>query len=89
MPQNEIALELIERVGIPIATSSSNISGNVSHTNLEDNLEEFNGKVDYFIDGGECKIGIASTVVEVVNGRLHILREGSISEKQMLDICEI
>lgn len=83
MPENEIALKLIEYAGVPIATPSANISGRPSETNLKAIMKDFNDKVDYFIDGGISKIGVASTIVQVVNDNPYILRKGKISEEQI------
>lgn len=83
MPENEIALKLIEYAGVPIATPSANISGRPSGTNLKEIMKDFNDKVDYFIDGGISKIGVASTIVQVINGNPYILRKGKISEEQI------
>ena len=83
MPENEISLKLIEYAGVPIATSSANISGQESNTKVNENLKELKEKVDVFIDGGESKISIASTVVQIVNGSPKILREGIITEKEI------
>ena len=88
MPANESALKLIGYVGSPIATPSANISGKPSGTNLKDIMEDFDGKVDCFIDDGPSKIGLASTIVQVVDGIPHILRQGSISEKQIKEVCD-
>lgn len=79
MPANDIALNLIHYAGVPIATPSANISGKPSGTNLNDIMKDFAGKVDCFIDDGPSKIGLASTIVKVVDGKVHILRQGSIS----------
>lgn len=87
MPENKIALKLIEYAGIPIATPSANISGKPSGTVLNNIMKEFNEKVDYFIDGGPSKIGLASTIVQVVDNVPKILRRGSISEQQINDFC--
>ncbi len=83
MPENEIALKLIEYAGVPIATPSANISGRPSGTNLKAIMKDFNDKVDYFIDGGISKIGVASTIVQVIDGNPCILRKGKISEEQI------
>lgn len=83
MPDNEIARKLIEYAGVPIATTSANISGEISETNLKNIIEIFNNKVDYFIDGGESNIGIPSTIVKVTNDIPYILRKGSIKEEQI------
>ncbi len=49
-------------------------------TDIRKIMNDFKGKVDYFIDGGEPKIGISSTIVEIENGKVHILREGKITK---------
>lgn len=87
MPSNDIALKLIEYTGFPIATSSANISSQPSGTRLQDIIKDFDGKADYFIDGGPSKIGLSSTVVQVIDGIPHILRQGTITEKQIRNAC--
>lgn len=89
MPDNIIARKLIEYANIPIATSSANISGNSSGTNLKDIIEAFDENVDYYIDSGKSKLGIASTIVKIENDYPIILRQGSISIKQILDCLGI
>ena len=83
MPENKIALKLIEYAGVPIATPSANISGKPSGTDLKIIMKDFEEKVDYFIDGGKSKIGVASTIVQVINGKPHILREGVILKEDL------
>lgn len=87
MPANDIALKLIEKAGVPLATPSANISGKPSGINLDDIMKDFKGKVDYFIDDGPSKIGLASTIVQVIDGVPHILRQGSISEEEIKEVC--
>ena len=86
MPENEIALKLIKYANVPIATSSSNISGKPSRTNVQDIMRDFEDEVDIYIDGGKSKIGLASTVVQIINNKLHILRKGAVSEEQIAKI---
>ena len=88
MPANEIAIKLIEYSKVPIATPSANISGKPSGTNLQDIMKDFDKKVDCFIDNGPSKIGLASTIVQVIDGVPHILRQGSITEKEIKKVCE-
>lgn len=89
MPNDEIARKLIEYAGVPVATSSSNISGKPSGTNIKDIQKDFEGKVDYFIDNGESKSGIPSTVVKVINNEIQILRQGLISKEMIKDSLKI
>lgn len=83
MPANEIVLELINRAGVPLATPSANISDKPSKTNIKDVMSDFPEGVDCFIDGGKSKIGVASTIVQVIDGVPHILRQGTITEEQI------
>lgn len=88
MPADEIALKLVEYAGVPIATPSANISGNPSGIDLTYIMKDFEKGVDYFIDGGKSKIGLASTIVQVIDGIPHILRQGSISKEQIEEVCK-
>lgn len=84
MPRGEIARKLVEYADVPIATPSANISGEPSGTNLQEIKKHFEGKVDYFIDGGNSELGLASTIVQVVDGKPQILRQGSITYEQII-----
>ena len=100
MPSNEIARNLIEFARLPIAAPSANISGKPSGTKIEDIIDELDGKVDYILDSGMVDIGVESTVVRVIDGKVHILRPGKITvediqnlgievviEKQIMEEC--
>ena len=89
MPDNIIAKKLIEYSNVPIATPSANISGKPSGTDINTIMNDFKDKVDYYIDGGKSKLGIGSTIVKLENGYPVILREGSISKKQILECLNL
>ena len=80
MPSNSIIHEIIQESQIPLAAPSANISGRPSGTVLKDILSELEDKMDCIIDGGECKIGIESTVVKVIDNIPTILRPGFVTE---------
>lgn len=83
MPENEIVLKIIEKLGRPIAAPSANISGKLSGTDVESIREDLKDKVDVIIDGGESKVGIESTIVRVNEKSVTILRNGAISKEQI------
>ena len=83
MPSGEIARKLLEFAGVPIATPSANITGEPSGTNLQEIKKHFEGKVDYYIDGGESELGVSSTIVQVIDEKPQILRQGSITLEQI------
>ncbi len=80
MPDNPIALALIEASRTPIAAPSANISGRPSPTDFESVYHDMNGRIDMILDGGSTDIGIESTVIDVTNPeRILLLRPGGIS----------
>ena len=85
MPENEITRKLIEYANVPIAAPSANIANKPSGTNIENIINDFKETVDYYIDGGESKIGLGSTIVKIENNVPIILREGSITKEQIYE----
>lgn len=85
MPENEIARKLIEYANVPIAAPSANIANKPSGTNIENIINDFKETVDCYIDGGESKIGLGSTIVKIENNVPIILREGSITKEQIYE----
>ena len=89
MPSNEIARDLIELADTPIAAPSANISGKPSGTNVQDIFNELNDKVDYILDGGDTKIGLESTVIRVIENKIHILRPGKVTYDDLIKYSEV
>ena len=85
MPENEIARKLIEYANVAIAAPSANIANRPSGTNIENIVNDFKETVKYYIDGGESKIGLGSTIVKIENNVPIILREGSITKEQIYE----
>ena len=56
-------------------------------TNVQDIIEELDGKVDYIIDGGSTAIGLESTVIRVVNQKIEILRPGKITLEELESVA--
>lgn len=88
IPQNEIALEILKQCELPIAAPSANISGEESGINIEGIKDDFDGKVDIFIDGGKSKLAQSSTIVEVIDNKIVIHRQGTITENEINKILE-
>ncbi|GAB4437092.1 MAG: L-threonylcarbamoyladenylate synthase [bacterium] len=79
MPDNLIALEMIEKFGKPVVAPSANISGKPSGTDFLHVFEDFNGKVDLIINGGTTVFGIESTVIDVTGESFMLLRAGAVA----------
>lgn len=84
MPNHPIALEFIRAAGGYIAAPSANRSGRPSPTLAEHVAEDMDGIIPMIIDGGQVGIGIESTIVDLAEETISILRPGFIT-KEMLE----
>ncbi|WNY27674.1 L-threonylcarbamoyladenylate synthase [Methanolapillus ohkumae] len=78
VPNHPVALALIQKAG-PLACPSANISGKTDPTSAQDVLADLDGKIDLLIDGGETKIQIPSTIIDMTENPPKILRTGGLS----------
>jgi len=82
MPDHPVALKILNEFG-PLATSSANVSGKQNPMNAGDVYAQLNGRISLIIDGGTCPGGIPSTVVDCLNEKAQILRNGAIDFKKI------
>ena len=87
-PSHPVARALIAAAGLPIAAPSANISGRPSPTCARFVIEDMDGRVDMIIDGGECDIGLESTIVKLDGAKATLLRPGAITSDALSCICE-
>ena len=78
-PSHPVARRLIELSGVPIAAPSANTSGRPSPTKAEHVIEDLMGKVDMIIDGGDCEVGLESTIVMLDGDGIKMLRPGGVT----------
>lgn len=83
IPNLDLALKIIDLAGGILATTSANISGEMSPSSYRELSEAIKDRVDLLIDGGDCKIGEASTIIDLTKSPPKILREGAISSKEI------
>ena len=89
MPANEAALAIIKKCGFPLAAPSANTSGKPSPTTAQHVFDDLNGKIPLIIDGGECSVGVESTVICFKGDRLHILRPGLITAEMLGEFADV
>ncbi|MCH5205010.1 MAG: threonylcarbamoyl-AMP synthase [Oscillospiraceae bacterium] len=89
MPANEAARAVIEKCGFPLAAPSANISGKPSPTSAKHVFEDMNGKIPLIIDGGECDVGVESTVISFNENKIHILRPGGITAEMLSEFADV
>lgn len=83
MPDHPVALELIRLAGVPIAAPSANLSGKPSPTKADHVRDDLMGKVDAIIMGGDCRVGIESTVLDLTGETPMILRPGIVTPESI------
>jgi L-threonylcarbamoyladenylate synthase len=86
VPAHPLAQALLREAGCPIAAPSANISGRISPTSAAHVAAELGDKVAMILDGGVCAVGLESTVVQVRDAQVFLLRPGSVTRDQ---ICAI
>jgi L-threonylcarbamoyladenylate synthase len=83
IPAHPMARQLLTAFGGGIAAPSANRYGRISPTRAEHVREEFGEHVPVLLDGGECKLGLESTIVACVGGTVRLLRPGAIGLAQL------
>lgn len=86
MPDHEIARALIRLADIPIAAPSANTSGRPSPTSAAAVLADLDGKIDALIDGGDCRFGLESTIVDCTGEVPTVLRPGAITLEMLAQV---
>jgi len=85
-PDHPIALELLRQFDGPIAAPSANRSNRISPTTADHVRRELGDKVDLILDGGPCRVGIESTVVDLTSPHPAILRPGAVTQQRLQEL---
>ena len=85
-PDSDITREIIQLSGVPLAAPSANISGKPSTTTAKHVKYDHDGKIDAIVDGGACRVGVESTIVDLTEERPRLLRPGGVTPEQLLEV---
>jgi L-threonylcarbamoyladenylate synthase len=88
MPNNLIALKILQAIGRPLVGTSANLSNEESAVNSEQVIHYFDKKIDLLVDYGTSEIGISSTIVDLTGEKVKILREGAICRSIIEEILD-
>ena len=83
MPSQPVARRLLALAGVPVAAPSANLSGKPSPTSFRHVREDMDGRVDAVIDGGDCAVGVESTVLDLTGDRPVLFRPGGVTLEQI------
>jgi L-threonylcarbamoyladenylate synthase len=82
IPKHRVARSLLKILKTPLAAPSANISSRLSPTSPMDVVDEFKNKIKFILDGGRCKIGLESTIIDLT-AKPCILRQGAITQEKI------
>ncbi|WP_271086397.1 L-threonylcarbamoyladenylate synthase [Brevundimonas sp. NIBR11] len=83
VPGHARARAVLDAFGGPVVAPSANRSGRPSPTTFADAIEETGASASAALDGGPCAVGVESTVVSVLDGRVSLLRPGSVTREEI------
>ena len=82
-PDSAITREIIRLSGMPVAAPSANISGKPSTTTAQHVRHDHDGRIDAIVDGGSCRVGVESTIIDLSEERPRLLRPGGVTVEAM------
>lgn len=83
VPEHPLARQLIAQSGVPVAAPSANLFGHVSPTTAAHVAEQLGDRIAYILDGGPCRVGIESTVLQLSGDHPMLLRPGGICAEDL------
>ena len=86
-PSHPLTRKLLKKINYPLAAPSANISTSISPVSKQDVIDEFGHKLKLVLDGGSSKIGLESTIINLI-GKPHILRLGGINSKSIYKLIK-
>lgn len=86
IPSHPVALKLLKACGLPVAAPSANTSGKPSPTTAMHVYQDLSGKLPVILDGGNCQVGLESTVLDMTAEVPTILRPGGITPDMLLSV---
>jgi len=88
LPAHPAARAIIEQLGRPIAAPSANRFGHVSPTSARHVADDLGDDVSVIVDGGECEVGVESTIVDCTLEQPEILRPGAVTQEDVRRLLE-
>ena len=85
-PDSDVTRQIIRLAGVPLAAPSANISGKPSTTTAEHVRHDHDGRIAAIVDGGPCRVGVESTIIDLTEKEPRLLRPGGITPEQLQSV---
>jgi L-threonylcarbamoyladenylate synthase len=86
LPAHPLARDILAATGRPVAAPSANRSGHVSPTSAAHVAADLDGRIEAILDGGSTRIGVESTILACLEGKVHLLRPGGIPREAVEEV---
>lgn len=86
IPEHPLTLELLSQLDYPLAAPSANPFGYISPTSAVHVNNQLGDKIKYILDGGECRVGIESTIIGFVEHEAIVYRKGGLSIEEIEEV---
>lgn len=87
-PAHSMCRAIISAAGTPIAAPSGNTSGKPSPTTAQHMLDDMGGRIDAILDGGDCQVGVESTILDLTCDMPRLLRPGGVPLEELKGVLE-
>ena len=85
-PDCSVTRQIIRLSGVPVAAPSANISGKPSTTTAQHVLHDHDGRIEAIVDGGPCRVGVESTIVDLTEDTPRLLRPGGVTPEELYEV---
>ncbi len=85
-PDHPVTRAILEAAEVPVAAPSGNTSGRPSPTTAEHMREDMDGKIEAIVDGGPCRVGVESTIVDLTVSPPRLLRPGGVTLEELEEV---
>ena len=85
-PDHAVTRAIIAAAGVPVAAPSANTSGRPSCTSAAHVREDMDGRIDGVVDGGACRVGVESTIIDLTCTPPRLLRPGGLTLEDLREV---
>lgn len=82
-PAHSVCRAVIQAAGVPVAAPSGNLSGKPSPTTARHMLDDMDGRINAILDGGDCQVGVESTIIDLTCRPPRLLRPGGVPLEEL------
>ena len=87
IPNHDMTLKILAETGVPLSGTSANLASGANPITADDVYGQIGDSVDIIVDGGPCPGTVASTIIDVSQGRPKIVRYGAVPKEHIEEAC--